>query len=147
MHLSLSKLLSRKYAVVVHLTQHNVLTKSTAKRHVLRFSSCWEGSLIKPALKKNDKQMQCLWPSLWYLCGSTKDNGILIKTHWAPQASWASDSCTSKRNCVLYVLEHSANSLLGRQSWTLESMWISDGWVLSLASSGPPCPVARPVTV
>lgn len=69
--------------------------------------------------------MQCLWPSWWYLCGSTEDNGILIKTHWAPQAPWASDSCSSKRNYVLYVLEYSPNSPLGKQSWTRESV---DQW-------------------
>ena len=97
MHLSLSKLLSRKYAVIAHLIQHSGPVKLTAKWYMLRFWSCWE-SLIKFALKKNDKQADAVFmvpfvAALW-LPGR---QGNTWKTHWAPQVPWAHESCTSNR--------------------------------------------------
>lgn len=66
------------------------------------------GSLVKLALKKNDKQTDAVvyWPHLlWHLCGSQEGNGALRKTFRAPQALRAYDSSTSKRIYVLCVLE------------------------------------------
>lgn len=147
MHLSLSKLLSRKYAVVVHLIQHNVLMKCTAKWHVLRLWSCCGGRLIKPALKQNDKQTDTVFMALFVvLCGSIEDNGIIIKTHWAP---WLHGYLIAvpARGIVFVMSLNIHQTLHWGDSHRHERMWISDGWILSLESSGSPCTIARPVTL
>lgn len=139
-HLSLSKLLSRKYAVIVHLIQPNITQCSNeaySKTTCVEIVTLLGGSLVKTCTKEKWQTNRCGGLLASSLCGNSVAPGKEMEhlgKHAEPLTSGGHMIAVLMREFMSFMFLNILNihqpppTPPGRQSWTL-SMSVAHWWM------------------
>lgn len=153
MYLSLSKLLSRKYAVTVHLIQPNTTQCSSeaySKATCVEIVTLLGGSLVKTFIKEKWQTNRCSGLLASSICGNSvapgKETEHLGKRA-EPLRSGGNMIAVLTREFMSFMSLNIHQTPPWGESWTPERVQVSDEWVSSLKFSGLPFTLGRPAAV